>query len=191
MNLLPDRNNAEPPSPPDRSTQLTACGSVDGISLPCWEDYLGDGEGSESLPEYPYAKRPNGCSVPGAMPGANDTITLFFIEVGFADICNAHDRCYYTLGTTPRECNEPFKSGLRDRCDEVIAAHVEGGWDVVTRGISVATALEACHTKADAMAMGVIAAQQMSHAQAQMKQQRYLERVNAYVEQEGAKSDSD
>jgi hypothetical protein len=73
----------------------------------------------------------------------------------------------------------------------VIAAHVESGWDIVTRGISVATALEACHNKADAMAMGVIAAQQMSHAQAQIKQQRYLARVVVYVEQEGAKADSD
>jgi hypothetical protein len=73
----------------------------------------------------------------------------------------------------------------------VIAAHVEGGWDVVTRGISVATALEACHTKADAMAMGVIAAQQLSHAQAQINQQRYLARVDIFVEQERAKAESD
>jgi hypothetical protein len=89
VNLLPDRNSAEPPGTSEPSTQLTACGSVDGISLPCWEEYLGDGEGNESLPDYPYAKRPNGCSVPGAIPGANDTITVFFIEIGFTDICNA------------------------------------------------------------------------------------------------------
>jgi hypothetical protein len=191
VNLLPDRNNAELPGTSERSTQVNACGSVDGIVLPCWKEYLSDGEGNESLPDYPFAKRPNGCSVPGAIPGANDTITLFFIEIGFTDICNAHDRCYYTLGTTPRECNEPFKSGLRARCDDVIAAHVEGGWDIVTRGISIATALEACHTKADAMAMGVIAAQQMSHAQAQINQQKYLTRVEAYVKQARTKVESD
>jgi hypothetical protein len=45
------------------------CGSKDGYSLPCWRDFLDSGEGDESLPLYPYAKRPNGCSIEGGRPG--------------------------------------------------------------------------------------------------------------------------
>jgi hypothetical protein len=141
------------------------------------------------LPYYPYAKRPNGCSIPRTSPGSNDTINLFNINISFTDICNAHDRCYYTLGTTPSECNEPFESGVRARCEKAIADHAENGWDVATLGASRATALETCYTKAEAMAVAVIGAQKLFHLVAQKREQNYLDKVNAYVEQEQAKAE--
>ena len=182
VNMLPDAAPAVNANDDHPGVLEHDCGSVDGIALPCWQEYLGDGEGGESLPYYPYAKRPNGCSVPGAVPGANDTINLFFIDISFTDICNAHDRCYYTLGTTPRECNVPFQHGLRIRCEHGIAGHAQSGWDIATGGFSVVAALEACYNKADAMAIGVMGAQLRSHATAQKNQQEYLARVTAYVE---------
>ena len=191
VNMLPDADPGGNASDDHAGALGYDCGAVDGIALPCWEEYLGDREADESLPYYPYAKRPNGCSVPGAVPGANDTITLFFVEISFTDICNAHDRCYYTLGTTPSECNGPFRHGLRIRCEHSIAGHAQSGWDVATGGFSVIAALEACYNKADAMAIGVIGAQLTSHAIAQQKQRDYLERVNVYVEQERARQASE
>jgi hypothetical protein len=188
VDLLPGGDEAEQISDASSLGQMHDCGSIDGIPIPCWGDFLSEGEGDESLPYYPYAKRANGCSIPGDTPGSGDTITLFNITISFADICNTHDRCYYTLGTRAWECNEAFTIGLRRHCEREISAHALNGWDVVTFGASTATVLQTCYTKAKAMAVGVIGAQAICHPKAQRLQQEYLDRVDAYLEEMQAKA---
>lgn len=188
INLLPNHDGAPPADTPGLFAPTQDCGSVNGIMLPCWDDYLGDGEAGESLPYYPYAKRPNGCSVPGSVPGAHDTINLFGITISFTGVCNAHDRCYYTLGTNARDCNQALQIGLRARCVEIIDDRMMMGWDMLTLGTLAATALETCYTKADAMAVGVIGAEAIYHPKAQAMQAEYLARVDAYLETERAKA---
>ena len=82
-----------------------SCGSADGIELPCWKDFLDRGEGDESLPDYPYAKRPNGCSIPYIVPGSQDNFASLGYDFSFRSACNTNDICYYTLGTSPEICN--------------------------------------------------------------------------------------
>jgi hypothetical protein len=67
---------------------------------------------------YPYAQRQDGCSswdvkLPELV--RND----WGILGNFTSSCNAHDRCYYTLGTTARQCNEEFRDNLHKVCKDV------------------------------------------------------------------------
>lgn len=159
------------------------CGSTEDIKLPCWRRYLESGEGDESLPLYPYAKRPNGCSIPGSSPGSNDSVNIAGINISFTDICNKHDRCYYTTSTTASDCNDPFQNELRARCEREIADHAVNGWDIITLGMSRATAFAACETKAIAMATAVIGTQGIYHKEAHDVQEKYKAAVAEYVEE--------
>ena len=98
---------------------------------------------------HSYAKRPNRCSILGTVPGSNGTGNLFNIVISFTDICSAHDRCHYTLGTTPRACDMAFEVNLRRHCDAEIKARVRDGWHMMTAGTSTATAQETCYTNGD------------------------------------------
>lgn len=165
--------------------QQADCGSVHGISLPCWDDYLsGDGpEGSESLPYYPYAKRPNGCSFPGATPGTNDLIKVAGITIRLTDICNEHDRCYYTLGTTPWQCNDPFQNRLRARCVSEFAKQAPNTFDILTAGIAREEAQILCGVETMVVAGAVIGTQDSRHQLAQERQRDYLSRVDRFVKE--------
>ena len=159
------------------------CGSINGIALPCWKDYLSvDGfEGNESLPYFPYAKRPNGCSFPKAIPGTKDSINVSGLMISFTDICNVHDRCYYTLGTTPWECNAPFQDSLRARCVYEFMNQPLNTLDVLTLGVSREEAQILCNTEAMFVAGAVIGAQDYSHRLAQERQREYLARVDQFI----------
>lgn len=173
------------------------CGTIKGIEIPCWDSYLESEapwfEGSESLPYYPYAKRPNGCSIPGAKPGANDSINILNINISFRDICDKHDKCYYTLGTTPWECNKPFEERLRARCEREISNHAITGVDILTGGTSRASILATCYAKAESISLAVIGAQSDAHNNAQETQKKYNVRVKSYLQtmEERARIDSD
>lgn len=64
------------------------------------------------------------------------------ININFTDICNKHDECYYTLGTTPWKCNDPFQSQLRACCEKEVSNHALNGWDLLTFGASRAEVLQ-------------------------------------------------
>lgn len=56
----------------------------------------------------------DGCSVP-------DGVGILFPDIGafrstFTPACNAHDKCYSTLGTSYGECNGAFISNMRSAC---------------------------------------------------------------------------
>ena len=153
------------------------CGTKDGISLPCWRNYVGSGEGDESLPLYPYAKRPNGCSIPEGRPGEYDNFGSLGYDFSFTDVCNDHDRCYYTFGTTPSQCNLAYKRDLLKVCRDGIFQRLTPQ-DILTVGASRQAAVSNCLSRAETMSTAVIAAQSKYHSEAQSIQKAYLARVD-------------
>lgn len=157
------------------------CGAINGIALPCWTEFLGAREGEESLPLYPYAKRTNGCSIPGAMPGEYDNLFAFGYDFNFRNVCDAHDKCYYTLGTYPSYCNEPFSAGLREVCEKGARQSPreddeDGRW--------LSRAISNCHTRANVMSTAVIRAENVAHRESQSNQRRYLQKVEEFLSQQ-------
>jgi len=94
------------------------CGEFHGIKLPCWKNFLGVNESIESLPYYPYVKRPNGCSVFIKRPGTEDEFEVEGDKYNFKSACNTHDKCYYKLGSNPQKCNHAFLDNMIKNCDE-------------------------------------------------------------------------
>jgi len=156
------------------------CGSKNGISIPCWDDFKDSDEGSESLPFYPYAKRPNGCSIPGGRPGEYDNFGSLGYDFSFREPCNNHDRCYYTLGTDAHDCNTRYRAELFQVCHNG-ASQALKPQDFLTGGASRAAAINNCLTRADFMSQAVFAAQQRYHTEAQNTQADYLRAVNNYI----------
>jgi hypothetical protein len=63
--------------------------------------------------EYPYAAKPNGCGDYQTADEVRDT----WGPVSFVPACDAHDRCYSTLGKSFRRCNDEFRRNLTKACD--------------------------------------------------------------------------
>jgi hypothetical protein len=156
------------------------CGVKDGIPLPCWRDLLDENEGDESLPLYPYAKRPNGCSLPGSRPGTYDNFASLGYNFSFTEVCNKHDRCYYTDGTSPEGCNAAFANELGEVCSAGAFQPLKPQ-DVLSGGASRYAAVKNCKARAKTMATAVIAGQDKYHTEAQLRQKSYLRRVDEYV----------
>lgn len=156
------------------------CGTLDGITLPCYFDYLEGEEGRESLPYWPYAKRPNGCSIPGAKPGEYDNALSYGYDFSFKKPCDEHDICYYTLGTDPTTCNEAFEKGLLRVCEEGSRQPLKP-WDIITFGQDRRNATANCYLRADFMTIAVKQYQDEYHSKAQFFQRDYKERAEAYA----------
>lgn len=161
------------------------CGTSEGISIPCWRTYLDGGnfvtphDGNESLPFFPYAKRQNGCSIPGGRPGLMDNLQFTYAEIGykadFREVCNAHDRCYYSPNDPgASECNAAFAAGLHKVCAEGLKS-VAG----VLVGTAGATAV--CFAKANSLIMATVAVQDIYYKAAQENERLYLLRVKEFV----------
>ncbi|CEM21098.1 unnamed protein product [Vitrella brassicaformis CCMP3155] len=93
----------------------------------------------------PYARVPNGCS---RWP---DT----WGSVNFTEVCNGHDRCYYTLGSDADQCNDDFREGLISECE---------------RAVTSRPVLFACRTLAITMYTAVAATAGFYHTRAQERQ---------------------
>lgn len=160
------------------------CGSKDGYSLPCWRDFLDSGEGDETLPLYPYAKRPNGCSIPGGRPGEYDNFGSLGYNFSFRDICNRHDRCYYSLGTIGIQCNDEFTRGLFQVCKDGASQRLRPQ-DILTGGGSRVAAVDNCLRRAEWMSQAVVTGglpfPGNYHQEAQSKQSRYLSKVEEFI----------
>jgi hypothetical protein len=161
------------------------CGVKDGYPLPCWTDFLDDGEGNESLPQYPYAKRPNGCSIPFGRPGEYDNLGALGYNFSFREVCNQHDHCYYTLGTRPEDCNSAFAMRLTKVCKDgetQLPRNITTGvGEVLSGGGSRANAIRNCYERAKHMSEVTIAVQYKYHPAAQNIQKRYLRKVAEYI----------
>lgn len=163
-------------------TYAIDCGSKNGVSLPCWTDFLGDYEGDESLPFYPYAKRPNGCSMPFSKPGTYDEFRDFLgIKVSFRDACNAHDRCYYTLGSDPNLCNSQFKANLRKACHRGLSGLLPKLHYFWGGGGRLEDASFKCQSRANSIYTATAAFEGHYHPIAQGMQLEYEKRVEDFV----------
>jgi len=98
---------------------------------------------------FPYAAKPDGCSAEGLQDLYDQADDILDDDKWLREVCNVHDQCYYTEGTTAKECNSKFIVGVVDACNHI---KVE---DTVTylgmknafcgmKGFLVASAANAC-----------------------------------------------
>jgi hypothetical protein len=155
------------------------CGSINGIELPCWRDFLSEEDGDGSLPYYPYAKRPDGCSIPGETPGKYDNFSLLDFEFSFRGSCNQHDRCYHTLGTDPGSCNDSFLYNLNAAC--VSGLFQAPNWYDLVGGR--AAAVSACLGLANSVWTAVKVGQSSAHSNSQQRQREYFAMVDQWLDE--------
>lgn len=67
---------------------------------------------------YPYAQAPDGCS--GYDAAEPDLVRDNWGIADFTDVCNEHDRCYYTPGSNMDQCNDRFRDGLQYSCEDAV-----------------------------------------------------------------------
>lgn len=70
---------------------------------------------------YPYASSPNGCSAEGLHDVYEDLNRIFNDDKWIKEACDTHDRCYYTEGSTSKECNAQFIIDATDACHNISA----------------------------------------------------------------------
>lgn len=68
---------------------------------------------------YPYASRPDGCSAEGLQDVYDLANDFSNDDEWLEEACNAHDRCYYSEGTSSKECNEKFIVEAIDSCNNI------------------------------------------------------------------------
>jgi hypothetical protein len=183
--VLRDSVNPRQPLP-----GFNGCGSKDGIRIPCTKDYLDKSvgglavEGLESYPLYPYAKRPNGCSIEGTKPGSLDNFASLGHNYSFREACNQHDACYYTLGESPERCNSRFAENLANACTRGVQGRIRWN-DVLSSGTLRSKAFMYCIQRARVVGSAVVAGglpfPNNWFDRAQANQRNYLARVNEYV----------
>jgi len=83
---------------------------------------------NNNFPEahYPYASEPNGCSAEELEYAYDLSNTFSNDDKWLNKACDEHDKCYYTEGTTYKECNAKFIVGVVDACNHI------SGKDTVT-----------------------------------------------------------
>lgn len=122
---------------------------------------------------YPYASRPDGCSAEGLQDVYDDINRIFDDDKWIEEACNAHDRCYYTEGTTSKACNAQFIIDATDACQ-----HISGLQTVSLMGIRNTL----CGMKALAVSTIANACSEKYFAEAQKKQKAYNQWVKRYEE---------
>ena len=120
---------------------------------------------------YPYASRPNGCSAEGLQDVYDLANEFFDDDKWLKEACNAHDRCYFTEGTTAKECNEKFIVETVDSCNNI--SNVETIMFMGTRNAI-------CGMKALTISSAANACAEKYFAEAQRKQKAYNQWVIDY-----------
>ncbi|MBK9038915.1 MAG: hypothetical protein IPL83_07115 [Bdellovibrionales bacterium] len=81
--------------------------------------------------QYPFFSSSNGCGpdimretvIGSALNRMLDEVTLNVdgrsIKINFANLCNAHDRCYMTIGKTKAECDRKFNEAMSEQCSKI------------------------------------------------------------------------
>lgn len=101
---------------------------------------------------YPYATRPDGCSAEGLQDVYDLANDFSNDDEWLEEACNAHDRCYYTAGTSSKECNEKFIVEAVDSCtnisnlDTVFFMGMKNAF-CGFKGLTVSSAANACAEK--------------------------------------------
>lgn len=138
--------------------------SEDGIVLPLNDNF------PNAL--YPYASRPDGCSAEGLQDLYNQSNDISDDNEWLGKVCNAHDQCYYTQGTTAQECNAQFIVEMVDACNNIKVKDT-----VYYLGMKNSF----CGMKSLLVATGANACAQKYFADAQKKQKAYSQWVQRYI----------
>ena len=81
--------------------------------------------------QYPFFSSSNGCGpdimretvIGSALNRMLDEVTLNVdgrsIKINFANLCNAHDRCYMTVGKTKAECDHNLNQAMSEHCSKI------------------------------------------------------------------------
>jgi hypothetical protein len=69
--------------------------------------------------QYPYASKPNGCSTEELEYVYDLSNTFSNDDKWLNKACDEHDKCYYTEGTTYKECNAKFIVNTIDSCNDI------------------------------------------------------------------------
>ena len=101
---------------------------------------------------YPYAQRPDGCSAEGLQDLYEQANDISDDEEWLGKVCNTHDQCYYTEGTTAQECNSKFMVDMVDACNHIRAEDTVKNLGMKNafcgmKGFWVATGANACARK--------------------------------------------
>lgn len=120
---------------------------------------------------YPYAAKPDGCSAEGLQDLYDQTDDILDDDKWLRKACNVHDQCYYTEGTTAKECNSKFIVDVVDACN-----HIRGEDTVKYLGMKNAF----CGMKGFLVASAANACARRYFAHAQKKQRAYNLWVQRY-----------
>lgn len=120
---------------------------------------------------YPYASRPNGCSAEGLHDVYEDLNRVFNDDKWIREACDEHDRCYYTEGTSSKECNAKFIIDATDACHNITGKDTLSYMGVRNtlcglKALTVSTVANACAEK--------------YFKQAQKKQKAYNQWIKRY-----------
>ncbi len=130
--------------------------------------------------QYPYAQAPDGCSGWQSTKEVRDT----WGPVDFRGPCNTHDKCYYTLGSDWKSCNQKFYSDLRAACERDLRTSIQVSAPTLSNPLRTRrvdgppdpTKLRTCYTLASGYYAGVQAGVVLKvFKEAQAKQRRYEE----------------
>lgn len=122
---------------------------------------------------YPYASRPNGCSAEGLQDVYNLVNDFSDDEPWLKEACNNHDRCYFTEGTSSKECNSQFIIEAVDSCN-----HISNEDTLLYMGMKNAF----CGFKGLTVSSAANGCAEKYFAQAQRKQRAYNQWVMRYEE---------
>ena len=122
---------------------------------------------------YPYASRPNGCSAEGLQDVYDLANDFSDDEPWLRKACDNHDRCYFTEGTSSKECNAQFIIEAVDSCN-----HISNEDTLLYMGIKNAF----CGFKGLTVSSAANACAEKYFAQSQRKQKAYNQWVMRYEE---------
>jgi len=121
--------------------------------------------------QYPYAKEADGCSAE-ELEFIYDLSNVFSSDDhGLSKACDAHDECYFTEGTTYKECNDKFIVEAIDACNAITTKQT-----LITAGSKNAF----CNMKSLAVATGANICARKYFREAQKKQKAYNNWVRKY-----------
>lgn len=140
-------------------------GIANGVIIP-WN-------GDFPCAEYPYGQHIDACS------GFSDPeqVRDDWGPVSFVDACNDHDKCYYTWGSLPSECNKQFFGDLKYACERDL-----GLLDVPDFLDYLDPRYEVCLSVAASYYETVVFFQRSVHPEAQACQEEYEKYVKSVVE---------
>lgn len=120
---------------------------------------------------YPYASKPDGCSAEQLQNLYDESNKLSNDAPWLEKVCNEHDQCYYTEGTTAKACNAKFIVEVLDACQKIKT-------EDTIKYLGMKNAF--CTMKGFMVASGANACSRRYFANAQKKQRAYNRWVERY-----------